>query len=545
MRRNSRDTYSNSSLAEMMSKFETGPNPRADCQEIKLRMTHDNGRRNLARHLDLKGSSSSDPSEISSGTATTSLMKISNTTSKTQSQSKLPRPPNTVQERDQEQRENEIIRLAADSALRGERHSLMPEFFDKLGDRKKMVVDHLVPRIEVARQRLRLARKEGNALVPYQQPPRAQVPPHQSLLEDTVPPRGEVLSWVGSCMQCRRRKAKCEGGSDTSQCVVCLTRNTPSNKPCTLVAQCRKDVDNQRSPATDGDWDALHLRQHQGDTSIQDSDLPTPYFTPEEDVCRSTSPSAQYTKARDFECVNRKAGLVGGSSCEVTREASLGTPSEPVHAYSGTDKQDRARGQEDLYQRIQSLSRGECEGCNRYFVCAIVQSPPEDVQCRGTLEGLPCPQNTSSRSYLERHCGMHPSEVQQLLNGPGHWLCPNCSSREEKFRETRAPIFSTKAKIPTKFGRDRFNDHELRQPLDQLENLLLQYVAIATEKTHLPVMRHAFLRLPFLCNESKPQSQTLVETFRRLLDVPKGVTMKAQVIDLQLEGLDPADLIRG
>jgi hypothetical protein len=299
------------------------------------------------------------------------------------------------------------------------------------------------------------------------------------------------------------------------------------------------------------DWDTLRTPPQRAKRLIQLGKPSANNSTSKEDPYPCTSSPAIEKIGRDIDLVSPPARLIRDSSTEdqppvVSKVLSESTsPSTDLDTTADISEREAQMGLHQHIQPAHGFSKRLCDLRDQRSDCDIASGSTEDVHCSGPSSGPPCPQKLFSRNYLDTYCGIQLSDVRQTLESRGYWLCPTCSYREGKLRETRGPSLSAVTRLPTKFGRDRLSDQEVCQPWDRLDSLLLGYSLMARNKPSLPAMQFALQDLPIIENESGPETQVLVEIFRLLLDVPIGVSIKAQAVDLQLQDLEPLDMIRG
>lgn len=187
-----------------------------------------------------------------------------------------------------------------------------------------------------------------------------------------------------------------------------------------------------------------------------------------------------------------------------------------------------------------------CEVCQRTCSCDTTQQQERHVQCGGPSIGLQCPQHSFTETYLRKYCGIRLEDIHDLRNTHESrcWLCPTCSQQYNRTIKKEETETTAIKRIPSLYGREHLNDEEIDNKLDALDIIILRYIQVTRKKPLLQYDKVPFWELDFI-HKGEPGSELIVNVFREALDVPDGVTIAAQAINLRLQSLEAIDMLRG
>lgn len=187
----------------------------------------------------------------------------------------------------------------------------------------------------------------------------------------------------------------------------------------------------------------------------------------------------------------------------------------------------------------------DCSMCHS-TICSCNQTPipAEEILCSEPL----CPKRWYDNDYLERYCGMSLGEAQDIQNVHSFWYCPICAFKEERNRTIQGPNPLATLRIPSKFGRERFDEQAFTRQLSRLRAMTIQYVSAVDKVPYLPVNQHAFLDLPVIRNEDMTggaHAQIATQELRWIFDVPAGISIKDKMTSLPLQEFRKIGFLRG
>ena len=334
-----------------------------------------------------------------------------------------------------------------------------------------------------------------------------------------VKPLGEK-PYATSCMQCRRRRTRCEGGSKTSPCTNCLQLNYK----CTLSLP-KKAANNPK-----------HIKKPRSKNTI---------ITHPRNLALRVSLLGQQNRRR----VNQHTGKSGVDDVQTmsSAESSSAPAFRPSDSATVTFEDQFGSTEVGVDERVQSMVAPPsfCERPGEDVLVGPVLSSLDVIECSGTLIGPPCHFKTFSGSYLETYCGIKLQEAKDFRKSSGYWLCPTCSYKDERISESQAQRAPVIDRIPSENGKLRFNDKQVEQPLARFHNLALHYILMVQQNPSGTTMQLPFLDLPFIRNEYDASHRKLIEILRNILDVPGGVSLGAHVLSLGLQTVGPEHVLRG
>jgi hypothetical protein len=429
----------------------------------------------------------------------------------------------------------EVLKLGGDYKRRRERHERMPEIFSINGDLKTKWAK-LRPQIAAERKRLKQLQEtttedfdscpstsnEARDSTGDEETAKLSTQ-HRNIIEKksgNAKSLGEKTPYATSCMQCRRRRTGCEGGSKNSACTNCLQRNykctlslpkKAANNPKHIKKPRSKNtiITHSRNPALRspllGQQSRRRVNQHTGKSGVDDVQTMSSAESSSAPACRPSDSAA------------------------VTFECQFGSTE------AGVD------------ERVQSMVAPPsfCERSGEDVLVGPVLSPLDVIECSGTLIGPPCHFKTFSGGYLETYCGIKLQEAKDFRKSSGYWLCPTCSYKDERISKSQAQRAPVIDRIPSENGKLRFNDKQIEEPLARFHNVALHYILMVKQNPSGTTMQLPFLDLPLIRNEHDASHRKLTEILRYILDVPGGVPLGAHVSSMGLQTVGPEHVLRG
>ena len=140
------------------------------------------------------------------------------------------------------------------------------------------------------------------------------------------------------------------------------------------------------------------------------------------------------------------------------------------------------------------------------------------------------------------HGKNQPFRQQRLEDHSGDQVGEGRITRREHFQDLtakdtgspeRAGVRSSRRPVSSKYGRDILDDEDVRLVFEQLEGVILQYIAMARNKLSPIYTKGSILKIPFIREEALDPDisahNPLVHELRVMLEVPPGVSIKDKV----------------
>ena len=166
----------------------------------------------------------------------------------------------------------------------------------------------------------------------------------------------------------------------------------------------------------------------------------------------------------------------------------------------------------------------------------------DKTDCTGSSDEPRCIHKTFTNNDLEPFCGTNLNATKQTLRLDEYWLCSRSYHKEKSDggRRTFSSQFSALEKLQSKYGKERFNDENIRVPLQRFEPIpMVQYVYRINARR-----MNKLLDLPLLSNEQTPEHRELVQLLRSVLGVREHHPLRLTAAARQLRGLEHRNLLR-